>query len=48
MDWIDRLREGAERHTGYNSAAEKASVLALISHARAEFEKRAYEIAVSR
>ena len=48
MDWVDRLREGAEQHTGYNSAEEKASVLALISRARAEFEKRAYEIAVSR
>ncbi|HSU94677.1 MAG TPA: CehA/McbA family metallohydrolase [Gemmatimonadaceae bacterium] len=48
MDWVDRLREGAEQHTGYNSADEKASVLALISRARAEFEKRAYEIAVSR
>jgi len=48
IDWVDRLREGAERHTGYNDAAEKASVLDLISRARAEFEKRAYEIAVSR
>ena len=48
IDWVDRLREGAERHTGYNSAAEKVSVLDLISRARAEFEKRAYEIAVSR
>jgi hypothetical protein len=48
IDWVDRLREGAERHTGYNSAAEKSAVLDLISRARAEFEKRAYEIAVSR
>lgn len=48
LDWVDRLREGAERHTGYNSAAEKASVLNIISRARAEFEKRSYEIAVSR
>ena len=48
MDWIDRLREGAGRHAGWNSAQEKASVLDLISRARAEFEKRAYEIAVSR
>jgi Tol biopolymer transport system component len=48
IDWVDRLREGAERHTGYNDAAEKASVLNLIARARAEFEKRAYEIAVSR
>ena len=48
IDWVDRLREGAERHTGYNSAAEKTSVVDLISRARAEFEKRAYEIAVSR
>ena len=46
--WIDRLREGAERHAGYNDAAEKRSVLDLISRARAEFEKRAYEIEVSR
>ncbi|MDB4912265.1 MAG: hypothetical protein JWO39_3088 [Gemmatimonadetes bacterium] len=48
IDWVERLREGAERHAGYNSAAEKASVLDLIARARAEFEKRAYEIAVSR
>jgi hypothetical protein len=48
IDWVDRLREGAERHTGWNSAAEKATVLDLIARARAEFEKRAYEIAVSR
>ncbi len=46
--WVDRLREGAERHSGYNSAAEKSAVLDLISRARAEYEKRAYEIAVSR
>jgi len=48
IDWVDRLREGAERHTGWNTAEEKASVLDLIARARAEFEKRAYEIAVSR
>ena len=48
VDWVDRLREGAERHEGWNSAAEKASVLDLTSRARAEFEKRAYEISVSR
>ncbi|MBK5189473.1 MAG: CehA/McbA family metallohydrolase, partial [Gemmatimonadaceae bacterium] len=48
IDWVDRLREGAERHTGWNNGAEKASVLDLIARARAEFEKRAYEIAVSR
>lgn len=48
LDWVDRLREGAERHTGYNTATEKAAILDIISRARAEFEKRAYEIAVSR
>lgn len=48
IDWVDRLREGAERHQGWNSAAEKAAVLDLISRARAEYEKRALEIAVSR
>jgi TolB protein len=48
IDWVDRLREGAERHQGWNSAEEKADVLDLISKARAEFEKRALEIAVSR
>ncbi|MEP7065800.1 MAG: CehA/McbA family metallohydrolase [Gemmatimonadota bacterium] len=48
IGWIERLREGAERHGGYNTAAEKRSVLDLIARARAEFEKRAYEIAVSR
>jgi TolB protein len=48
IDWVDRLREGAERHQGWNSGDEKAAVLDLISRARAEFEKRALEIAVSR
>ena len=48
IDWVDRLREGAERHQGWNNAAEKASVLELIGRARAEFEKRAYEISASR
>lgn len=48
IDWVDRLREGAERHPGWNDAAEKAAVLDLIARARAEWEKRAYEIAASR
>jgi len=46
--WVDRLREGAERHTGWNSEKERRAVLDLISRARAEYEKRAYEIAVMR
>jgi len=45
---VQQLREDAERHEGWNSAAEKASVLDLISRARAEFEQRAYEISASR
>jgi TolB protein len=48
IDWVDRLREGAERHTGWNSDEEKRTVLELIARARAEFEKRAFAIAVSR
>jgi len=48
IDWVDRLREGAERHTGWNSNEEKRTVLELIARARAEFEKRAFAIAVSR
>lgn len=48
IDWVDRLREGAEHHTGWNSDEEKRTVLDLIARARAEFEKRAYEIAVMR
>ena len=48
LDWVDRLREGAERHGAWNSAEEKASVLDLIARARAEFERRARAIAVSR
>jgi hypothetical protein len=48
IDWVDRLREGAERHTGWNSDEEKRSVLDLLGRARAEFEKRAYDIAVMR
>jgi TolB protein len=47
IDWVDRLREGAERHAGWNTPEEKASVLDLIARARAEFDKRAFEIAVS-
>jgi hypothetical protein len=48
IDWVDRLREGAERHTGWNSDEEKRTVLELIARSRAEFEKRSYDIAVSR
>ena len=40
LTWIDRLREDVEAHDGWNTAAERSAVLALIANARAEFERR--------
>jgi TolB protein len=48
IDWMDRLREGAEQHRGWNSDAERRDLLGMLGKARAEFERRAYEIAVTR
>ena len=41
MTWLDRVRGEVERHTGWNTAAEKEQVMKRIAEARAEFEKRA-------
>jgi TolB protein len=40
MAWIDRLIEGAARHTGWNGKEEQGRVLAMLAKARAEFERR--------
>ena len=40
LKWIDRVREEANAHTGWNTAAERGSVMDLIAKARAEFERR--------
>jgi hypothetical protein len=40
LNWIDRVRAGAEAHGGWNTPAEKAAVLAQIAQARAVFEAR--------
>ncbi|HEX9164554.1 MAG TPA: CehA/McbA family metallohydrolase [Gemmatimonadales bacterium] len=40
VTWIDRVKEEVERHEGWNTAAERDSVLATVARARAEFEKR--------
>jgi Tol biopolymer transport system component len=40
VKWIDRVRQDAEAHTGWNTSAERRSVLDLIAKARAEFERR--------
>jgi hypothetical protein len=39
--WIDRVRGAAEAHDGWNTAAEKHGVLALLARARAVYEERA-------
>jgi hypothetical protein len=38
--WIERIRESASEHDGYNGEAEKAAVLAHLDRARAVFEDR--------
>jgi TolB protein len=40
LTWIDRLRDEVEAHGGWNTAAERSAVLALIARARAEYERR--------
>jgi hypothetical protein len=40
LTWIDRVKEEAGRHEGWNTSAERDSVFATITRARAEFEKR--------
>ncbi len=41
MRWIDRVREAAGAHAGWNTDAEKQGVLAQLAQARAVFEGRA-------
>jgi TolB protein len=43
VGWIDRVSAAAAGHPGYNTSAEKASVLKTIAEARAVWEKRAAE-----
>ncbi len=38
--WIDRIRETVEKHTGWNTEAEKGAVLKLLSEARAVYERQ--------
>jgi hypothetical protein len=40
ITWIDRLKEEVEKHEGWNTPAERDSVLTTISRARVEFERR--------
>jgi TolB protein len=40
LTWIGRVRDEVEAHTGWNTLAERGSVLDLIAKARAEFERR--------
>jgi TolB protein len=40
LTWIDRVREEAVAHKGWNTGAERSAVLELIAKARAEFERR--------
>lgn len=40
LTWIDRIKEEAGRHEGWNTPAERDSVFATIARARAEFERR--------
>jgi hypothetical protein len=43
MAWIDRVRAAAEVHGGWNNAAERQGVLALLAQARAVFEVRSQQ-----
>ncbi|MGH9862978.1 MAG: CehA/McbA family metallohydrolase [Candidatus Acidiferrales bacterium] len=38
--WIDRIRETVEKHTGWNTGAEKEAVTKLLSEARAVYERQ--------
>lgn len=40
LKWIDRVQEDVNAHTGWNTVAERGSVLDQIAKARAEFERR--------
>ena len=40
LKWIDRVQEEVNAHTGWNTVAERGSVLDQIAKARAEFERR--------
>jgi hypothetical protein len=40
LAWVDRVKEETGRHEGWNTPAERDSVLTTIARARAEFEKR--------
>ena len=40
LAWIDRLKQGAQTHGGYNSESERAWTLGQIEAAREEFERR--------
>jgi hypothetical protein len=40
LTWIGRVREEVEKHTGWNTPAEREQVLRTIGEARAEFERR--------
>ncbi|MGH7559941.1 MAG: CehA/McbA family metallohydrolase [Gemmatimonadales bacterium] len=39
--WIERIEAAAASHEGWNTAAERAAVLARLGRAKAEFERRA-------
>jgi hypothetical protein len=41
MAWIDRTRVAVERHTDWNSPAERTDVLEMLERARAEYARRA-------
>jgi TolB protein len=41
--WIDRVREAAAAHPGWNTEVEKAEALEMLGRARAEFQKRSGE-----
>jgi hypothetical protein len=40
LTWIDRVREEVEKHTGWNTPAEREQVLRMINQARSVFESR--------
>ena len=39
--WLLRVEEKVAAHDGWNTPAEREATLALLAHARAEFERRA-------
>jgi len=40
LAWLARIEAGTRAHTGWNTAAERDSVIAMLGAARAEFERR--------